>query len=102
MHAPHPPARRGSHRCGAGLLRSPPGAGSGDLGGAAAQVPAKGEAAFLDDLQRRTFDFFWETAEPANGLVPDRWPSRPFSSIAAVGFALTAYPVGVERGWVDR
>ncbi|HEX9736849.1 MAG TPA: glucoamylase family protein [Thermoanaerobaculia bacterium] len=68
----------------------------------AAQVPAKGEAAFLDDLQRRTFDFFWETAEPANGLVPDRWPSRPFSSIAAVGFALTAYPVGVERGWVDR
>jgi hypothetical protein len=58
--------------------------------------------AFLDDLQRRTFDFFWETAEPTNGLVPDRWPSRPFSSIAAVGFALTAYPVGVERGWVTR
>jgi hypothetical protein len=60
------------------------------------------EEAFLDDLQRRTFDFFWETAEPGNGLVPDRWPSRPFSSIAAVGFALTAYPVGVERGWVTR
>jgi hypothetical protein len=58
--------------------------------------------AFLDDLQERTFDFFWETTNPANGLTPDRWPDPPFSSIAAVGFALTAYPVGVERGWVGR
>lgn len=57
---------------------------------------------FLDDLQRRTFDFFWETTEPSNGLVPDRWPSRPFASIAAVGFGLTAYAVGVERGYVTR
>ncbi len=57
---------------------------------------------FLDDVQERTFGFFWETANPANGLVPDRWPSRPFSSIAAVGFGLTAYPVGVERGYVTR
>jgi hypothetical protein len=58
--------------------------------------------AFLDDVQRRTFDFFWETTNPANGLTPDRWPSRPFSSIAAVGFALTAYGVGAERGWITR
>jgi len=58
--------------------------------------------AFLDDLERRTFDFFWDTAAPGNGLVPDRWPSRPFSSIAAVGFGLTAYGVGAERGYVER
>ena len=37
-----------------------------------------------------------------NGLTPDRWPTKSFSSIAAVGFALTAYPVGVERGYVSR
>ena len=37
-----------------------------------------------------------------NGLAPDRWPTPSFSSIAAVGFALTAYPVGVERGWCTR
>src|SRR5437868_4070015 len=43
----------------------------------------------LDDVEKRTFDFFWERANPNNGLVPDRWPSRSFSSIAAVGFALT-------------
>ena len=57
---------------------------------------------FLDELQHRTFLFFWERANPANGLVPDRWPSPSFSSIAAVGFALAAYPVGVERGWITR
>ena len=37
-----------------------------------------------------------------NGLVPDRWPTPSFSSIAAVGFGLTAYGVGAERGWVTR
>ncbi len=57
---------------------------------------------FLDTLQARTFGYFWETANPANGLVPDRWPTPSFSSVAAVGFGLTAYPVGVERGYVTR
>ena len=60
------------------------------------------DAAFLDTLQRRTFDWFWDTTNPRNGLTPDRWPSKSFSSVAAVGFALTAYPIGVERGWVTR
>src|SRR5512146_420402 len=58
--------------------------------------------AFLDTLTHRTFDLFWETANPLNGLTPDRWPTMSFSSIAAVGFALTAYPIGVERGYVTR
>ena len=37
-----------------------------------------------------------------NGLVPDRWPTRTFASIAAVGFALPAYAVGANRGWCTR
>jgi hypothetical protein len=56
----------------------------------------------LDDLEERTFRFFWETTNPENGLVPDRYPSPSFSSIAAVGFGLTAYGIGVERGYVSR
>jgi hypothetical protein len=59
-------------------------------------------AALLDDVQKRTFLFFWETTNPQNGLVPDRWPTPSFSSIAAVGFGLTAYGVGAERGWITR
>jgi len=58
--------------------------------------------AFLDTLQQRTFAFFWERTDPQTGLTPDRWPTPAFSSIAAVGFALTAYPIGVERGYVSR
>ena len=58
--------------------------------------------AWYADIEQRTFRFFWERVNRTNGLVPDRWPTPSFSSIAAVGFALGAYPVGVERGWVAR
>ncbi|HYN21930.1 MAG TPA: glucoamylase family protein, partial [Thermoanaerobaculia bacterium] len=69
-------------------------------------VPAEQHAAavrpVVDEIQERTFRFFWDLANPRNGLIPDRWPTPSFSSIAAVGFALTAYPIGVEHGWVTR
>ena len=56
----------------------------------------------LVELHKRTFRFFWETTNAANGLARDRFPSPSPSSIAAVGFALTAYPIGIERGFVSR
>src|SRR5712691_11209185 len=59
-------------------------------------------AAFLDTLEQRTFYYFWDLTNPQNGLTPDRSPTPSFSSIAAVGFGLTAYPIGVERGYVTR
>ena len=54
------------------------------------------------DIERRTFQFFWDTTNNVNGMTPDRFPTRPFASIAAVGYALTAYPIGIENGWVSR
>jgi hypothetical protein len=74
---------------------------------AAAAVPAfarpsaaaRALPAFYADIEERTFRYFWTTANRKNGLAPDRWPTPSFSSIAAIGFALTAYPIGVERGW---
>src|SRR4051812_31449303 len=56
------------------------------------------DRALLDDVEHRTFDFFWTTADPRTSLVPDRHPTPSFSSIAAVGFGLTAYAIGAERG----
>ncbi len=56
----------------------------------------------VDTLQERSFRWFWDTAHPVTGLVPDRWPTPSFSSVAAVGFGLTAYVVGADRGWVSR
>src|SRR5580693_1677664 len=54
----------------------------------------------LASLQQQTFNYFWETSDPVLGLAPDRYPNPPFASIAAIGFALTAYPIGVENGWI--
>lgn len=56
----------------------------------------------FSDIERRTFQFFWDTTNESNGLTPDRFPSRPFASIASVGFSLTAYPIGIENGWISR
>ncbi len=56
----------------------------------------------LEEIQRRAFGYFSHETNRANGLVADKtradWPA----SIAAVGLALTAYPVGVERGFLPR
>src|SRR5438128_9564520 len=59
-------------------------------------------AAFLDTVEARTFHYFWDQTNATNGLTPDRSPTPSFSSIAAVGFALTAYTIGVEHGYVTR
>lgn len=56
----------------------------------------------FSDIQRRTFQFFWDTTNEQNGLAVDRYPSRPFASVASIGFALTAYPIGYENGWIGR
>ena len=56
----------------------------------------------LDALQRHSFEYFLREANPANGLVADRSQPGSPASIAAAGFALAAYPVGVERGWMTR
>ena len=70
-------------------------------GGLVLAAPEAGTA-LLDDIAWRTFRFFREQVNPANGLVPDRWPTPSFASIAAVGFALNAWCIGVERGWMPR
>ncbi len=56
----------------------------------------------LDDLQRTAFDYFWNEANPANGLVKDRSTAGSPSSIAATGFGLTAICIGIDHGWVSR
>jgi hypothetical protein len=66
---------------------------------------------FIDDLQQRSFRYFWEQADPQTGLVPDRarrdGSSLPAShagvaSIAATGFGLTSLCIAADRNWIDR
>jgi hypothetical protein len=58
--------------------------------------------ALLDRLQRAAFAYMIDYANGENGLVADT--SRPGApaSIAVAGFALSCYPIGVERGWIGR
>lgn len=65
-------------------------------------VSAPGDDAMLEGLQRSAFDYFVRHSNADNGLVADTSRPGSHSSIAVVGFALSAYPVGVEHGWMTR
>jgi len=54
-----------------------------------------------EELKKRTFDFFW-TVIDSNYQTLDRYPTKTFSSIAATGFGLSAYIVGIENKYITR
>jgi hypothetical protein len=61
---------------------------------------------FLEELEKRNFQFFWEQASPESGLVKDRSnvlikDTSVVGSIAATGFGLTAICIGQQRGYVS-
>jgi len=62
---------------------------------------------FLEDLSQRCFSFFVDESNTNNGLITDRAKTdgssaSTIASIASVGFGLTAYCIGAERGWINR
>jgi hypothetical protein len=66
---------------------------------------------FLEDLERRSFQYFWEEGDPDTGLVHDRARMdgsaldenhRNVASIAATGFSLTALSIAADRNWISR
>lgn len=56
----------------------------------------------VDRLQAAAFDYFLRHSDPETGLVADTSLADAPSSIAATGFGLSCYPIGVERGWISR
>jgi len=75
-------------------------------------VPPTAQPASIEDViayeMRGSFDFFWEQANtdpasPGYGLIRDRYPgSEGIASMASVGFGLTAYLIGIEKGYITR
>ncbi|HKO42524.1 MAG TPA: glucoamylase family protein [Pyrinomonadaceae bacterium] len=68
------------------------------------------DEAFLEEVSRHSFQYFWEQADPNTGLVPDRArmdgspleeSHRGVGSIAATGFGLTALCIAAERKWIS-
>jgi hypothetical protein len=56
----------------------------------------------LAQLESDTFKYFAESINLENGLIPDNTREGAPCSITVVGFALTAYPIAVERGYMAR
>ncbi len=69
---------------------------------ASAGLAALPDEALLDRLQRGAFGYFTAYANAANGLIADTSRADSPCSIAVVGFALSCYPIAVERGWMSR
>lgn len=66
------------------------------------QISLPSDEALLDQLQRAAFGYFLEAVNPVNGLIADTSRANSPASIGVVGFALSVYPVAVERGWMTR
>ncbi len=68
------------------------------------------ESTLLDTVQRQTFNYFWEGAEPNSGLAPERlhmddiYPTSPKHTVTTggTGFGMMAILVGVKRGFITR
>jgi hypothetical protein len=96
--------------CGQGLAVAPF-AGLLSCGKNAAVGPNRGGTPYqgtdeqlLEEIQRGSFQFFWNETNPATGQVKDRAflngkDTRTMSSIAATGFGLTALCIGDSRGY---
>jgi hypothetical protein len=56
----------------------------------------------LAGLQKESFAYFIHEVNPENGLIKDKTSDDAPASIAAVGMALTIYPIGVEQGYMSR
>jgi len=73
-----------------------------------AQPPfSQEDEAFLDELEQKTFLYFWEQANPQTGLIRDRCNVRTSdtnaaASIASTGFGLTAICIAEKRGFISH
>jgi hypothetical protein len=76
-------------------------------GSAGAPGLSRRDEAFLDEVQRKAFLYFWEQTDPVTGLTKDRAGNfgggdAGIASMAATGFGLTALTIGESRGWITR
>jgi hypothetical protein len=73
---------------------------------------SKEDDAFLEDLSKRSFLYFWENSDPKTGLsldraktdgsgLPKNHPSYNITSSASTGFALTSYCIAADRKWIS-
>lgn len=64
-------------------------------------LPAKklSDKKFIETIAKKTFLYFWNTANSNNGLIPDA-TGNPNCSNAVVGFGLAAICIAHQNGWI--
>ncbi len=72
------------------------------------ELPTDDITQIVEEEVKSSFDFFWEQANttpgsPGFGLIRDRYPgSEGIASVASTGFGLTAYLIGIEKGYITE
>lgn len=75
-----------------------------------AEAIAVTDEALLDSIQRRTFNYFWDGAEPTSGMACERfhvdgvYPENDKNVVTSggSGFGIMAIIAGIDRGYVTR
>lgn len=66
------------------------------------QYLGNSEKKLLESVQYSSFKFFWDEANPQNGLIPDRMTNKSVASIASVGFGLSSICIAEKNSWISR
>ncbi len=74
------------------------------------QTATLSDEVLMDTVERRTFNYFWEGAEPTSGLARERlhmdgeYPENDATVVTSggSGFGLMAILAGIERGYITR
>lgn len=82
--------------------------GKGDP--AVSHLQTLSDEALLDSVERRTFNYFWQGAEPTSGMAPERihmdgnYPEKDANVVTSggSGFGIMSILAGIERGYISR
>ena len=66
------------------------------------KFPQISDEELLTKVQRQTFRYFWEGAEPTSGMARERTTSGTTVTTGGTGFGVMAMTVAAERGFVTR
>lgn len=66
------------------------------------KFPQISDEELLTKVQRQTFRYFWEGAEPTSGMARERTTSGATVTTGGTGFGVMAMTVAAERGFVTR
>ena len=56
----------------------------------------------LDLVQKRTFNYFWDFADPTSGMARERTQTTNMLTIGGSGFGISCFPIAINRGWISK